>query len=81
MRQHKIMAETGRVPGEDTEFGVTPLAAVSGGVAHPDRDRDAGARVLKDHERAAPAAARPRGGRMAASPVPDHGPHRTRSET
>ncbi|ACI52293.1 conserved hypothetical protein [Gluconacetobacter diazotrophicus PA1 5] len=74
MRQHKVMAETGRVPGEDDEFGVAPLAEVNGGAAHP--DRTAPARVLKDDERAAPATGRPRGGRMPASAKPDHGPHR-----
>ncbi|WP_323992730.1 hypothetical protein [Nguyenibacter sp. L1] len=87
MRQHKQMAETGRVPDEDGAFGVVPLARVSGRRGAPgargdaaadagaDVGADAGAKMLEDTARAVPCHGAPRGGRMASTPAADHGPH------
>ncbi|MBB2159252.1 hypothetical protein ACLRDC_10600 [Gluconacetobacter sacchari] len=71
MRQHKELAEGEMIPGEARDFGVETLARV--------QNRTADGGMLKDHERAAAPAPRPRGGRMAPPPPPDHGPHRART--
>ncbi|MBB2205605.1 hypothetical protein [Gluconacetobacter takamatsuzukensis] len=68
MRQHKELAEGETIPGETQDFGVEKLAGIQ------NRKTDGG--ILKDHERAAAPAPRPRGGRMGVAPLPDHGPHR-----
>lgn len=72
MRQHKELAEGEMIPGEAQDFGVGKLTGAPGRGACGKADGG----ILKDHERAAAPAPRPRGGRMAAAPLPDHGPHR-----
>ncbi|GBQ90328.1 hypothetical protein AA13595_2863 [Gluconacetobacter johannae DSM 13595] len=74
IRQHKQMAETGRVPDEASDFGIPSLAQVNGGRESPDRAR-AGA-VLDDGARGCAPPLSRGGGRMPASAEPDHGPHR-----
>lgn len=74
IRQHKQMAETGRVADEASDFGISPLAQVNGGRESPDRAR-VGA-VLDDGARGCAPPVPRGGGRMPAPAEPDHGPHR-----
>lgn len=72
MRQHKELAEGETIPGEAENFGVGSLTGAPKRGASAKADGD----ILKDHERAAAPASRPRGGKMGVAPLPDHGPHR-----
>ncbi|MBB2171813.1 hypothetical protein [Gluconacetobacter asukensis] len=71
MRQHKELAEGEMIPGEAEDFGVGKLTGAPKRGASGKMDGG----MLKDHERAAAPASRPRGGRMGVAPLPDHGPH------
>ena len=81
IRQHKMMAATGKVDAQGGNFGVDPFNQVNGGgptMSTPgghDMPHGHNAKMMGDHERGIGKHI-PRGkGSMGAQAHPDHGPH------